>query len=281
MSRRQADQLHGLCRRATDAHGATAASYARWRFARLRDGIHATLRWTADVEGAIWQLEHSAGREAAGAGWVYATCHLAGLQRSLIWWIETLEASMTLGREYRALRGDEQDDYGTPAGDLMARYRGSLWWIGGMPSPDSVGRSADMLMAANADQVLTAAEQQLALMTGHHAYRTWQRLYPEEAGCSPHHHRNHHPRRSRGSTPSPRNEGTVTHRAGGRSRRETAAVASAISSAPGGSKGFQPQRPNVMSMSTGTAAEPYRFLKNRTGKKGQRYLPGCCGDRGH
>lgn len=185
MSRRQADQLHGLCRRATDAHGAIAASYARWRVERLRDGIHATLRWTADVEGAIWQLEHSVGREAAGAGWVYATCHLAGLQRSLIWWIETLEASMTLGREYRALRGDEQDDYGTPAGDLMARYRGSLWWIGGMPSPDSVGRSADMLMAANADQVLTAAEQQLALMTGHHAYRTWQRLYPEEADAHP------------------------------------------------------------------------------------------------
>lgn len=67
----------------------------------------------------------------------------------------------------------------------MARYRGSLWWIGGMPSPESAGGSGDMLMAANADQVLTAAEQQLALMTGHHAYRTWQRLNPEEAAAHP------------------------------------------------------------------------------------------------
>lgn len=187
VSRKQADAINQIRRHAGSIVEALHTAYSKWRHERFRDAIHATGDWDSDLYAATVALERTAGKGTAATGWVRAIYWLVRLRGHVTWWVTTLDQSVLLGKEYRDLRTGPNGVAveSAEADQFMERYRGRLWWIGGMPGKADVGQSADQLMAALADGLLAHIEQVLRGMTEDAAFQSWAASYPEEAAAHP------------------------------------------------------------------------------------------------
>lgn len=187
VSRMQADAINQIRRHAGSVVEALHTAYSKWRYERFRDAIHATGDWDSDLYAATIALDRTAGKGTATTGWVRAIYWLVRLRRHVNWWVTTLDQSVLLGKEYRSLLTGPTGIAGesTEADQLMEKYRGRLWWIGGMPGRADIGQSGDQLMAALADGLLAHIEQVLRGMTEDAAFQSWVATFPEEAAAYP------------------------------------------------------------------------------------------------